>query len=99
VATARPVGRRCAKLYAIGATLPIQAADLPARVAQWIAGGETYEVEFKGCYGASRRRESSSYPENAGDRNMSDQPDEARKETALAAWLSRTASPGRPFVT
>src|ERR1035437_7749292 len=25
-----------------------QAADLPARVAQWIAGGETYEVEFKG---------------------------------------------------
>jgi ATP-dependent DNA helicase RecG len=24
------------------------AADLPARVAQWIAGGETYEVEFKG---------------------------------------------------
>ena len=25
-----------------------QTADLPARVAQWIAGGETYEVEFKG---------------------------------------------------
>jgi len=25
-----------------------QAADLPARVAQWIAGGETYEVEFEG---------------------------------------------------
>ncbi len=24
------------------------AADLPARVARWIAGGETYEVEFKG---------------------------------------------------
>jgi hypothetical protein len=24
------------------------AADLPARVTQWIAGGETYEVEFKG---------------------------------------------------
>jgi len=25
-----------------------QAADLSVRVAQWIAGGETYEVEFKG---------------------------------------------------
>jgi ATP-dependent DNA helicase RecG len=25
-----------------------QAADLPGRVARWIAGGETYEVEFKG---------------------------------------------------
>src|SRR5579859_2359657 len=25
-----------------------QTADMPARVAQWIAGGETYEVEFKG---------------------------------------------------
>jgi ATP-dependent DNA helicase RecG len=25
-----------------------QTADLPARVAQWIAGGETYVVEFKG---------------------------------------------------
>ena len=25
-----------------------QAADLPARVAAWIAGGETYGVEFKG---------------------------------------------------
>jgi hypothetical protein len=29
-------------------TPPDQAADLPARVAQWIAGGETYEGEFKG---------------------------------------------------
>jgi ATP-dependent DNA helicase RecG len=27
---------------------PDPAEDLPARVARWIAGGETYEVEFKG---------------------------------------------------
>jgi hypothetical protein len=91
--------RAGAKLYAIGATLPIQAADLPARVAQWIAGGETYEVEFKGCYGASRRRESSSYPENAGDRNMSDQPDEARKEQRSQPGSVGQLARDGPFVT
>jgi ATP-dependent DNA helicase RecG len=25
-----------------------QAVDLPGRVARWVTGGETYEVEFKG---------------------------------------------------
>jgi hypothetical protein len=29
-------------------TLSDQTADMPAHVEQWIAGGETYEVEFKG---------------------------------------------------
>ncbi len=32
------------------------------------------------CCGASRKRESSSYAENAADRNMSDQPHEAQKQ-------------------
>jgi hypothetical protein len=38
-----------------------QTADLPARVAQWIAGGETYVVEFKGELELRGERRGSEY--------------------------------------
>ena len=32
----------------LGMGMPSNQADLPVRVARWIADGETYQVEFKG---------------------------------------------------